>query len=303
MSKWLVEIEQVGSRFDCVLVSLFPELTRSHIKLLIENGDATLNGKIVKAGEKLRLGDEISVVIPEVKKVETLPEDIDLDIIYQDDDLAVINKPQGMVVHPACGNYEHTLVNALLYKLDNLSGINGEIRPGIVHRLDKNTSGLLVVAKNDRAHNILAKQIAEKTCSRVYRALLSGVLKTEEGVVETHIARSKENRKKMAVCPDNEGKYAKTYYKVIKLYRGYSFVEFSLATGRTHQIRVHSKHLGFPVVGDDVYGRKDKRFNLNGQLLHAYMLSFNHPTTNERMTFTAPLPEYFEKALKGLLER
>lgn len=303
MSKWLVELDQVGTRFDCALVSLLPDLTRSHIKLLIENGDATLNGKIVKAGEKLRIGDEISVVLPEVKKVETLPEDIELDIIYQDDDLAVINKPQGMVVHPACGNYEHTLVNALLFKLDNLSGINGEIRPGIVHRLDKNTSGLLVVAKNDRAHNILAKQIAEKTCSRVYRALLSGVLKNEEGVIETYIARSKENRKKMAVCPDGEGKYAKTHYKVIKLYRGYSYVEFSLATGRTHQIRVHSKHIGFPVVGDDVYGRKDKRFNLNGQLLHAYMLSFNHPTTNERMTFTAPLPDYFEKVLKGLLER
>lgn len=303
MSKWLVEFNQVGSRFDCVLVSLLPDLTRSHIKLLIENGDATLNGKIVKAGEKLRIGDEISVVIPEVKKVETVAEDIELDIVYQDDDLAVINKPQGMVVHPACGNYEHTLVNALLFRLDKLSGINGEIRPGIVHRLDKNTSGLLVVAKNDKAHNNLAKQIAEKTCSRVYRALLSGVLKTEEGVIETHIARSKENRKKMAVCPDTEGKYAKTHYKVIKLYRGYSYVEFSLATGRTHQIRVHSKHIGFPVVGDDVYGRKDKRFNLNGQLLHAYQLSFNHPTTNERMTFTAPLPDYFEKALKSLFER
>lgn len=303
MSKWLVEFSQVGSRFDCALVLLLPDLTRSHIKLLIENGDATLNGKKVKAGEKLRVGDEISVILPEVKKVETLPEDIELDIIYQDDDLAVINKPQGMVVHPACGNYEHTLVNALLFKLDNLSGINGEIRPGIVHRLDKNTSGLLVVAKNDRAHNILAKQIAEKTCSRVYRALLSGVLKSEEGVIETYIARSKENRKKMAVCPDGEGKYAKTHYNVIKLYRGYSYVEFSLSTGRTHQIRVHSKHIGFPVVGDDVYGRKDKRFNLNGQLLHAYKLSFNHPTTNERMTFTAPLPDYFEKVLKGLLER
>lgn len=303
MSKWLVDFNNVSSRFDCVLVSLLPEFTRSRIKLLIENGDATLNGKVVKAGEKLRLGDEIEVNIPELKKVETLPEDIDLDIVYEDDDLAVINKPQGMVVHPACGNFTHTLVNALLFKLDNLSGINGELRPGIVHRLDKNTSGLLVVAKNDRAHNILAKQIADKTCSRVYRALLSGVVKNEEGVIETHIARSKENRKKMAVCPDSEGKYAKTHYRVIKLYRGYSYVEFVLSTGRTHQIRVHSKHIGYPVVGDDVYGKKDKRFNLNGQLLHAYQLSFNHPTTNERMTFTAPIPDYFTKALKSLYER
>ena len=222
----------------------------------------------------------------------------DLNRIVEDSDLLVVNKPQGMTVHPAVGNYRGTLVNALLFHLKNLSGINGAIRPGIVHRLDKNTSGLLVVAKNDAAHLSLSRQIADKTCSRIYRALVDGIVKEDEGVIATQIGRSPSDRKKMAVVKD--GKPAVTHFRVLERFREYTYMEFRLETGRTHQIRVHCKYLHHPIVGDDVYNTNKCRFALKGQLLHAFQLGFLHPASGERMEFFAPLPDYFEKILNRL---
>lgn len=285
-----------GRRIDAVL-SEKTKLTRSHIKTA-ESG-IFLNGKNVSVGKTLKAGDEIKLVLPEAKPVEVKPNDsVPLDIVYQDDDIAVINKQQGLTVHAGAGTGDDTLVNALLSKLDNLSGINGEIRPGIVHRIDKNTSGLLVVAKNDNAHVNLAKQIENKTCKRIYYALLEGVLKEDSGEITTFIGRDPKDRKKMAVT--KAGRIATTDFKVIKRYKEYTLCEFSLKTGRTHQIRVHAKYIKHPVVGDPEYGYKNQKFNLKGQLLHAGKLVLKHPTTGEEMTFTAPLPEYFEKILKSL---
>lgn len=257
-----------------------------------------LNGKIVtKAGQKVKEGI-IEIDNTQTELTDIKGEDIPLDIIYEDEDLAVINKPQGMVVHPACGNRTGTLVNACLNKLDHLSGINGEIRPGIVHRIDKDTSGLLVVAKNNEAHLSLSKQIQDKTCSRHYIALLEGVVKEDTGEINAPIGRSKTDRKKMAVI--REGRQAKTTYKVIERFKDYTLCEFILSTGRTHQIRVHAKHINHPVVGDKVYGYKKQRFDLNGQLLHAYKLGLVHPRTKEQMEFVCGLPEYFKDILKIL---
>ena len=268
-----------------------------HIKTA-ESG-ISLNGKKVSVGKTVKAGDEIKLVLPEAKPVEVKPNDsVPLDIIYQDDDIAVINKQQGLTVHAGAGTGDDTLVNALLSKLDKLSGINGEIRPGIVHRIDKNTSGLLVVAKNDNAHVNLSKQIENKTCKRIYYALLEGVLKEDSGEITTFIGRDPKDRKKMAVT--KAGRTATTDFKVIKRYKEYTLCEFSLKTGRTHQIRVHAKYIKHPVVGDPEYGYKNQKFNLNGQLLHAGKLVLKHPVTGEEMTFTAPLPDYFEKILKSL---
>lgn len=294
-----VKDTDVQKRLD-IYVSELLSCTRSNAKLHIDAGDVLLNGKIVKAGAIIKLNDEISIEIPEPKPNDVVPEDIDIDIVYQDKDLAVINKPQGMVVHPACGNQNGTLVNALLFKLDNLSGINGVIRPGIVHRLDKDTSGLLLIAKNDASHVDLAKQIEKKICKRKYLAVVCGNIKNDEGHIETYIGRDKKDRKKMAVQTDNSGKLAITNYKVLERFGRYTLVEFELKTGRTHQIRVHAKYIGNPVVGDETYGNKSKEFNLNGQLLHAYEITFIHPTTKEIMTFNAPLPKYFENVLNKL---
>lgn len=277
-------------------------LTRSNIKKLCENGHATVAGKAVRAGQLLRVGEEVELTVPDPVPIAAKAEDIPLDIVYEDADLAVINKPQGMTVHAGAGNYEGTLVNALLFRLDRLSGINGELRPGIVHRIDKDTSGLLVVAKNDAAHLSLSKQIAEKTCKREYLALLEGVLAEERGQVVTDIGRDARDRLRMAVLPAGTGRRAVTDFAVEKRFREHTLVRFSLQTGRTHQIRVHAKHIGHPVVGDTVYGYKKQRFQLNGQLLHAYRLELTHPRTGERMEFFAPLPEYFERIL-GILER
>lgn len=268
---------------------------------MIDCENVSLNGKYVKAGEKLRLNDKVQAEMPALQEVKTKPENIPIEIVYEDDDLAVINKPQGMVVHAGAGNTSGTLVNALLYKLKNLSGINGKLRPGIVHRLDKNTSGLLLVAKNDFAHNSLAKQIAEKSCKRSYIALLEGTLKEQSGTITTHIARDKKHRTLMNVCPDNEGKLAITEYKVLKYYNGYTLVEFNLKTGRTHQIRVHaSRVLHRPIVGDKEYNPTTK---INGQLLHAYKLEFTQPHTEKRIVVKAPIPDYFEKVLKKMQEK
>ena len=288
-----------GARLDSFLAQKFPQYTRSYLKQLISEGNVSLNGQAVKASAKVKGGDEITLHIPELWETAILPEDIPLDIVYQDADIAIVNKAQGMVTHPAVGNYTGTLVNALLYHLKDLSGINGELRPGIVHRLDKDTSGLLVIAKNDDAHRSLSAQIGAKTARRVYLALVYGNIKTDEGIIMTRLGRDPRNRKKMAVVRSG-GREAETQYKVLARYDGYTLVECTLKTGRTHQIRVHLKHLGFPVVGDPVYTRRKDKFGLQGQLLHAYKLGLQHPRTKEQMEFSAPLPDYFERVLSSL---
>lgn len=285
-----------GQRLD-VFLSTELGITRSRVKNLIEDGRVTVNGKEVKAGYMLRNGETVAADIPEDKPLEAVAQDLPVNIVYQDEDFAVIDKEQGMVVHPAAGNRDGTLVNALLARLDNLSSINGVVRPGIVHRLDKMTSGLLVVAKNDAAHKSLAAQIASKEAERRYIALVDGNVREDEGKIEASIARSRKDRKKMAV--DSEGKKAVTLYRVLERLGKYTLVEFSLKTGRTHQIRVHCKHIGHPVVGDETYGGSNA-FKLKGQLLHAYRLSFDHPTTGERKVFDSPLPAYFTEVLKKL---
>lgn len=285
--------ENLG-RLDVFLQGQFPEFTRSHIKNLIENGQILVDGKKPKAGFSLKPGMKVDVDVQAPEVISTDAEDVEFEIVYQDQDLAVINKPQGLVVHPCSSTKSGTLVNGLLYKIKDLSGINGQLRPGIVHRIDKETSGLLVVAKNDMAHVNLAEQIKNKTCKRNYLALLEGNLKDESGRIETYIKRDPKDRKKMSV--QDSGRIAITDYKVLKRFEKSCLVEFSLQTGRTHQIRVHSKYLNHPVVGDKVYGHEVK--GLNGQLLHAYRLSFVHPRSQKQMVFEVKLPDYFEEYLK-----
>ncbi len=273
-------------------------LTRSHVKKICDKGNLIINGKTCKSNKTLKVGDNISIILPDNENLDVEPENIPLNIVYQDEDLAVIDKPQGMTVHAGNGTHGSTLVNALLYHLDNLSGINGVIRPGIVHRIDKNTSGLLVVAKNDKAHLSLAKQIEEKTCKRIYYALLEGVVKEDKGTIDTFIGRNPNDRTKMSVL--SMGRQAVTDFKVIERFSKYTLCEFSLRTGRTHQIRVHAKHIGHPVVGDKEYGFKNQKFKLDGQLLHAKRLKFVHPTKNVEMSFESELPDYFNKVLKSI---
>ena len=293
----IVDSKQSNIRIDKFIANN-SDLTRSHISKLIDGALVLVNGETVKSSYIVKVGDKIEYSVPEPTETDISPKNIPIEIIYQDDDLAVINKQQGLTVHPGNGTDGNTLVNALLFHLDNLSGINGELRPGIVHRIDKNTSGLLVVAKNDNAHLSLAKQIENKTCKRTYLALLVGNVKEDEGIIKTYIERDKKDRTKMTVS--TVGRYAETHYKVIKRYVDYTLCEFTLQTGRTHQIRVHCKYvLHHSIVGDREYGIKDK-FNLNGQLLHAYKIEFVHPTKNELMTFTAPLPVYFSDVLNKL---
>lgn len=272
--------------------------TRSSVKKLADGGNLFLNGKCVKAGQAVKAGDGVEVLIPDPQPIAARPEDIPLDIVYEDGDIAVINKARGMTVHAGNGNTEGTLVNALLFRLDSLSGINGAIRPGIVHRIDKDTTGLLVVAKNDKAHVALSKQIAEKTCKREYLALLEGVVKADSGEIVTDLGRDPSDRLKMAVLPAGSGRRAETEYYVEERFAKNTLARFVLRTGRTHQIRVHAKYLGYPVVGDPVYGFKKQRFDLQGQLLHAFRLQLTHPSTGERMTFTAPIPADFERILQ-----
>lgn len=273
-------------------------LTRSRVSSLVKSGDVLVSKKTVKSGKILKFGEEILVTIKEPEKLDVFPKNIPIEIIYQDNDIAVINKPQGLTVHAGCGTGSETLVNALLYHLDNLSGINGKVRPGIVHRIDKNTSGLLVVAKNDKAHLSLSNQLVDKTCRRVYFALLEGVLMDDKGVISTFIGRNPKDRKKMAVT--SLGREAVTEYQVLERFSGFTYCKFKLKTGRTHQIRVHARHIGHPIVGDKEYGFKTQKFKLNGQLLHAGELSFLHPSTGEKVTFFAPLPNYFQSVLTKL---
>lgn len=300
MNKKIVTINDVGLRLDNFLYGLDSSFTRSHYKNLIDDKKVTVNGTFVKAGYNLKLNDEVVVLDFEPIPLKAEAEKIDLNIVYEDDSLVVVNKPKGMVVHPACGNWSGTLVNALLYNVKNLSGINGVIRPGIVHRLDKDTSGLLVVAKNDFAHVELSKQIANKTCKRIYLALLNGNLKEDSGVVINYLTRDPKNRLRYTVSENNTGKIAETHYKVIKRFKDYCLVQFELKTGRTHQIRVHSKFLNHPIVGDELYGAPKSKFKVNGQLLHAYKLEFVHPVTNQLLSFTAELPAEFKKVLEVL---
>lgn len=290
-------IADKSERLD-VFLSEKLDKTRSAIKKLVDDGEITVGGNKVKAGRVLKIGEEIFVNIPDPVKLDLEAENIPLDIIYQDKDIAIINKPQGMTVHAGNGTHGSTLVNALLYHLDSLSGINGVIRPGIVHRIDKDTSGLLVVAKNDAAHLSLSEQIKNKTCHRIYLALLEGTVKQNDGVIDTFIGRSDKNRTMMAV--KDGGRRAVTHFKVLKRYKEFTFAEFRLETGRTHQIRVHCKYIGHPIVGDPVYGYEKQKFKLNGQLLHAWKLELTHPSTGERMSFEAPLPDYFQAVLQKL---
>ena len=287
--------DNAGVRVDVFLAEKL-SFTRSRVKKLCDDGFLSVDGKIAKSNKVLKSGEVVKLTLPENKNLDLTPENIALDIVYQDDDVAVINKPQGMTVHAGNGTNGSTLVNALLYHLDNLSGINGVIRPGIVHRIDKNTSGLLVVAKNDDAHVALAKQLEDKTCSRIYIALLEGVVKEDSGTITTCIGRNPKDRTKMAVV--SYGREAITDFKVLERFDGYTLCEFSLKTGRTHQIRVHAKYIGHPIVGDKEYGYKNQKFNLEGQLLHATRLKFVHPTSGKTVSFNAPLPDYFEKILK-----
>lgn len=290
-------IADKSERLD-VFLSEKLDKTRSAVKKLVDDGEITVGGNKVKAGRTLKIGEEIFVNIPDPVKLDLEAENIPLDIIYQDNDIAIINKPQGMTVHAGNGTHGSTLVNALLYHLDSLSGINGVIRPGIVHRIDKDTSGLLVVAKNDAAHLSLSEQIKNKTCHRIYLALLEGTVKQNDGIIDTFIGRSDKNRTMMAV--KDSGRRAVTHFKVLKRYKEFTFAEFRLETGRTHQIRVHCKYIGHPIVGDPVYGYEKQKFKLNGQLLHAWKLELTHPSTGERMSFEAPLPDYFQVVLQKL---
>ncbi len=297
MEKKIITVDEQGVRLDVFLASKL-DFSRSKIQKLIDENKVTVGGKLAKSKQLTVLYDEIIIEIEEPTELQVKAVDIPLDIVYQDSDLAVINKQQGLTVHQGSGTGDETLVNALLYHLDSLSGINGVVRPGIVHRIDKDTSGLLVVAKNDASHLSLSKQIESKTCKREYLALLEGNLKQDKGRIETYISRSTKNRTMMAVS--SSGRKAITNYEVVEKSNGYTLCRFILETGRTHQIRVHSKHLGHPVVGDSVYGFKNQKFNLQGQLLHAYKLTFIHPTTKTEVSFEAPLPEHFKNILKKL---
>ncbi|MBR5991261.1 MAG: RluA family pseudouridine synthase, partial [Clostridia bacterium] len=287
-----------GKRIDSVIAEADDNITRSAAQRLIENGDITVNEETVSKNYKVSAGDVIKISVPEPTEIEAKPQDIPLDIFYEDDDLLVVNKPKGMVVHPAAGNPDGTLVNALLFHCKgSLSGINGEIRPGIVHRIDKDTSGLLVVAKNDATHQKLAEQIKEHSFTRCYKAVVHGNIKDDEGTIDAPIGRSPKDRKKMAVT-DKNSREAVTHFKVLERFKDYTYIECKLETGRTHQIRVHMAYRGNPVAGDTLYGPKNTPKDLNGQCLHAYKLGFVHPKTDEYMEFEAPLPEYFEKFLK-----
>lgn len=289
-------VEMQNGRLDKACSEIFSDYSRSQIKLLLDGGNITVNGKTEKAKYKVKSGDVIRLEEPETKTLELRPENIPLDIVYEDDDVIVINKPQGMVVHPAPGHDEHTLVNALLYHCP-LSTINGTFRPGIVHRIDKDTSGLLMVAKNDKAHRSLAKQLKDKTNIREYVALVHGRIAEDEGTINAPIGRSLKDRKKQAVVKD--GRNAVTHFEVLKRYRDYTLVKCILETGRTHQIRVHMKYIGHPLVGDPLYGPK-KTIKGNGQFLHAGKLGFVHPTTGKLLIFEAPLPKIFQECLEKL---
>ena len=289
-----------GERLDAFLARSVPELTRSAAQKLLEEGCVLCRGKPGKKNDKLGIGDEICLTIPEPKEVGILPREMPLDIVYEDSDVVVINKPKGLVVHPAAGHQEDTLVNGLLHAMgDELSGINGELRPGIVHRIDKDTSGLLAVAKNDFSHRMLASQLKDHTMARTYDAIVCGSFREDSGTVDAPIGRHPVDRKKMAVTPRN-AKEAVTHWEVVARYRGYTHIRCRLETGRTHQIRVHMAHIGHPILGDTVYGHKKPELGLSSQCLHASALCFRHPRDLRPVMVFAPLPEYFTLVIEKL---
>ncbi|KKM12414.1 pseudouridine synthase [Clostridiales bacterium PH28_bin88] len=296
----MVPGEVEGERLDVYLAREVPDLSRSRVQKLVADGLVTVNGNVAKANYRVKANDRIVLTVPEPEVPEAVPEPIPLDILYEDADLIVVNKPRGMVVHPAAGNYRGTLVNALLYHCQDLSGINGSLRPGIVHRIDKDTSGVLVAAKNDEAHRCLASQIKEHTVTRVYVALVHGRVTAPAGIVDAPIGRHPVDRQRMAVVSKN-ARRAVTHYRLLEVFHDYTLVEARLETGRTHQIRVHMSYLGHPVVGDPKYapGRKNP-FSLESQALHARVLGFRHPRTGDYMEFEAPLPPVFREILATL---
>ena len=295
-----LQVETSGERLDAYLARTVADLTRSAVQKLIDEGCVRRNGKPAKKNEKLNAGDELTLVIPEPKEVDIAPTEMALDIVYEDEDVLVINKPKGLVVHPAAGHSDDTLVNGLLFaKGDQLSGINGELRPGIVHRIDKDTSGLLAVAKNDFSHRMLASQLKDHTMARTYEAIVCGSFREDSGTVDAPIGRHPSDRKKMCVTERNS-KNAVTHWEVVARYRGYTHVRCRLETGRTHQIRVHMAHIGHPILGDVVYGRKKPELGQTSQCLHAGALCFQHPRDQRPVMVFAPLPEYFTQVIEKL---
>ena len=297
---FIINEDGEGERIDKYLNLLMESLSRSYLQNLLKDGCVTVNEKVIKANYRLKSEDRIRLFIPPAVTPNIIPENIPLSVLYEDNDVIIINKPKGMVVHPAAGHYSGTLVNALLYHCSGkLSGINGILRPGIVHRIDMNTTGSVIACKNDISHTAIAAQLKEHRIVRKYHAIVCGNLKEDTGTIHTLIGRHHSDRKKMAVLPTG-GKEAITHYQVLKRFGNYTYVECRLETGRTHQIRVHMSHIGHPLLGDEVYGHKEKRFELQGQTLHAKILGFQHPVTGEYIETDAPLPEYFTKLLKSL---
>ena len=298
--EYFVTEETAGDRIDKFLAEQYENLSRSFLQKLLKSGEVMVGGRPVKASYKVAEGDLISFEVPEAVEPEIVPEDIPLDILYEDHDVILVNKPKGMVVHPAAGHYTGTLVNALMFHCkEDLSGINGVLRPGIVHRIDMDTTGVIIACKNDLAHNSIAAQLKEHSITRRYQAIVHGALKDDEGVIDEPIGRSPKDRKKMAVNYNN-GKPAVTHYKVLTRFKDFTHIECRLETGRTHQIRVHMASIGHPLLGDAVYGPAKCPYKLQGQTLHAGILGFVHPRTGEYMEFSAPLPEYYEELLKKL---
>lgn len=295
-----VDFENEGERLDKYISMLFPEQSRSFFQKIIKDGHVTVNDKPEKANCRLKVEDLVRVEIPDAVETQILPENIPLDVLYEDDDLLVVNKPKGMVVHPSAGHYSGTLVNAIMYHCkDSLSGINGEIRPGIVHRIDMDTTGSLIVCKNDEAHVAVAEQIKVHSVNRIYRGIVYGIVKDDEGVIHAPIGRHPVERKKMAINEKN-GKDAITHYKVLERFDKYTYMEFKLETGRTHQIRVHMASIGHPLLGDTLYSNGKSPYKLQGQTLHAMVIGFNHPKSGAYIEISAPLPEYFEKILRDV---
>ena len=299
MEKYKIGEENVNCRIDKVIPILNKNITRAMAQKLLDEENILVNGNKIKSSYKVKLNDEICMQIPEPKETEIIAEDIPLDVLYEDEDIIAINKPKGMVVHPANGNYTGTLVNALLYRCkDSLSGIGGQIRPGIVHRLDKDTSGVIIVAKNDKAHLNLSEQIKNHKVKKTYIALVRGNIPNDEATIDMPIGRSKKDRKKMDI--DKNGKNAITLFKVLERFDGYTLLKVNIETGRTHQIRVHLMTIGYPIVGDTVYSNGKNPFKVTGQMLHAKSIEFKHPITGENMKIEAPLPKYFEDVIKEL---
>lgn len=293
-----IYVKEDNMRLDVYVSKKYTKLSRTMIQKLIENGDIQVNNEVKKLSYKVQDGDVITINIPEAKETDLKPQDIPIEVVYEDNDIIVVNKPKGLVVHPANGNPDGTLVNAIMAMCkESLSGIGGELRPGIVHRLDKDTSGLLIIAKNDAAHINISNQIKNREVKKIYIALVRGVINEEEATIDMPIGRSTRDRKKMTVAKN--GKQAVTHFKVIKRYPKYTLLEIKIDTGRTHQIRVHMAEIGHPVVGDMVYSNGKNEFGIEGQMLHATSLDFKHPVTNKPMHLTAQLPEYFKKILEG----